>query len=318
MALTQRERSSPSSAQVVQAQTISNRWRSGLPILGEQDRLDLQERSDTGQPPLLSQLTIGEIQEVLYEAEHRPGSPAHAKEIADIFVFFFSWCRVNQMQLDMIEAVRRVDGYGGKSSIFEKLIEMAQHWAEGDIQANAQYFLQYMMSVVKHFPSDHPLDIAIVMSEVIIKNSRNRPAKYFSFTDPNDPEKMISLNEVSTRFNHSNRMLRILRTHYGSPLERWMHEPFARLILDFRNSTINEQILHSLLDTFDAHIAQAILYQELPESQALIDQGEIGLLVQTALESGLITPSGQWSRRAVDHALRKVYKGQLLEDNRDK
>lgn len=188
----------------------------------------------------------------------------HAKEIADVLVFLYSYSRHQKHQLAFEDAWHRANGQGAKSPIYDQLYDQALNLSEGDVDANLDHFLTYVMSLSKHLP--YAFSVTDAIEATLKKNFANRPEEYYQMQDrfgrPFTPD------EIAAKQKHTEAALRLLRNHYGSPLQTWMHEFHRVRILDFANSELN----------------LALIQETIQEQEGLMAIGLNQLLRKTPLE----------------------------------
>lgn len=201
----------------------------------------------------------------------------HHKEIADVLVFLFSFCIAHEVYPDLVGAEYKANGQGKKSSIYDSLYAKAMSLTEGNTEKNVNDFLVHLISLSHYLPNT--VNIVATMKKVLDKNTANREPSYYS--DLDQKGKKLSKDQQLRRRQHNEKMLRVLRNTYGSPLEPWMHQPFAKLILDYTDSSANLGVLNEKIKAQDIQLAEAVL-----------DYNQGVLLTPRQLTHGLLKAGG--------------------------
>lgn len=204
----------------------------------------------------LTQLLVQEVWET--QAEHDCSQIDKEKmesEIADILVVLFSMYGRNRLRPDFAQVRERVNGTGKSSGIYDTLAEQSVNAIDGDIFSNVQAILINVLSLTQHLPWH--MDLEDAMRKVKEKNNKNRPKIFFSSKDIDGSE--LTSQELQQRYFHSNVALRIIRNHYGDPLEPWMYEQHTHLILDFHHSKENIHALKQALQHHDEYLGTQVL-----------------------------------------------------------
>lgn len=222
-------------AELVSGYAAFSQWRIDRPALLNSDSHDSSH--------FLPYLLALEIKEALMERESLVGQDQHLldMEMIDTLVVLFGFFQATQTHPDFSDVLSRVNGTGKTSSVFDKTHDMALNLADGNVSRNAHAVLINLLSILNHLPNE--VDVKGTMQDVVTKNTMNRPSVYFTNTDIQGH--VLSRDELLQKYRHVTKMLRALRDHFNLPLEDWMHEPFAHLIMDFRSS---DQNLHRLYE----------------------------------------------------------------------
>lgn len=230
-----------------QAAELNHAWRDRYPNLGLVDRMMGSNRL----PHLSAQEVRETEQEQNFEGTLLYNFWHHAQELTDVTVFLYSFCLAEGIMPDYQEAWSRANGQGTKSPIYDQLYDKALNLNVGNVKANVTDFLKYVMSLSQHLPES--MSIVEGMQSVITKNSANRPVEYYGVNDQEG--RRLSDDQIIAKYQHTEAILRLLRNHYGSPLQAWMHQPFKNLILDFTQSEKNLSLAHEQLATQDRVMA---------------------------------------------------------------
>ena len=180
----------------------------------------------------------------------------HKREIADTLVVLYSFCMRHGIMPDFNRVMGQVNGQGARSGIYEALYEVAVNLHEGDQETNVEAFLALALSLSHHTPNGG-MDIPVVMHEVTLKNTANRPAQYYSSIDVSGEK--LTPEELVIRYDHAEKCLRIIRDFYKSTLQPWMHSQHADLILDFRHSENNIALLKLRLEEHRRIVGSAVV-----------------------------------------------------------
>lgn len=176
-------------------------------------------------------------------------------ELADIFVYIASFCKVRGIHADTQQMTKSVNRQRRDSPVYDKMLEIAWNLDSNGRIMDVHTLFTLALSLGVH--SSQPINVPHVMERVTRKNTLNRPAQYYSAHGLKG--ELLTREQLILRYYHSEAALRLIRDHYGSNLEPWMHMPFANLILDFEGDATNIAKLCAALKDEENATAQMVM-----------------------------------------------------------
>lgn len=169
-------------------------------------------------------LTVSEVEEVLVEVEKQGGdeydNQMAAMEIGDVGWLAVGLAGIHQLEIDYLKVRSRVNGYGGRSNIFDLLKETAGNIAEKTLQQDLEHFLSIWMSAFAGLSEYTRPDEIVAM--IYQKNDGNYVAEAFPGRvkkfEKNDLEitnpftnQVMSKEELDLAYQIPRRALRMIR-----------------------------------------------------------------------------------------------------------
>lgn len=254
---------------------VSRDWRQGYPAMMRTD----QEASRSQRLPTFIFLEV--IEAAIEHGQEGTTSydfKAHAKEIVDVLVFVSAFCQVNGIQPDFETAVGYANGQGAKSDIYEKLMMAALEIRQGNIEANVNHLLTLIISLGQHLPQSW--DPALYAQKVVAKNAANRPRRLYA--DRGQAGERLSSEAVMAKSAHTEALLRKLRNHYGSPLQKWMSQSMDDLFENYHETDVCLKTLTDRIRQQDALVTQYIFNQLINGHILNLPQHEIDTKLRIA------------------------------------
>lgn len=121
---------------------------------------------------------------------------------------------------------------------------------QGITRQKLDHVMEIWQLVAAYLPPD--LRVAVAVANKQVHNGWNRPRAYYQ--DHDATGQRLTEAEIHDRYYHSERCLRLIRDYFtrvcGRKVElySWMHQPFAKYILDFRHSKASYESLRWALE----------------------------------------------------------------------
>ncbi len=260
-------------------------WRKSLPVLYKLDHL-LPRTT-------MERVSKEVIEEALPEAEFNH-LLAESVELVDGLIFLLAELAKLGITIDFFDLAYNpitLNGHGSSSGFYQELTA-----AVGEIphslrpELDAQHALSLILARIYAIS---PLAFTQLIDLVLEKNKLNRPGKnhfgqeYYCLSWRG---RHLSEEEVIKRYQHNERCFRVLRDHFGSPLEQWMHELVTELILDFDDPS-NFSKLKVRLRQIDAFLNRMFAQGKLIPGQILKMEG-LELIVTVRMREHALKTAG--------------------------
>jgi hypothetical protein len=286
--------------EVTAALTEILHWRSGLPLLSARD---IFAESN------LVWLLAAEVDEAAAEAGVNVDK--EASELIDTLVFLMSEVsrkgEVTQRNFfrQIEDGKLHVNGTGASPQFYDIL-----RWRVGNLDSEINFLdeaLQILNLVLSRLSMITDVPFKTLVMEVLEKNEGIRPSEkrqgcdYFSARDT-DGRSPLSDDGVQRKYDYSNRLLRILRNHFGSPLEPWMHLMVTDIISNWRLMlSESEAEIERILAEFDQLLVVAILSGQFASSGSSSSTEEYHLIFERSADQQLhLKPTA----RMIEHGLK--------------
>ncbi len=147
------------------------------------------------------------------------------------------------------------------------MIERLTEMESGVTQAKLDQIMEVWQMMAAYLPAELNVTLAVLIK--LLTNGWNRPEKYYHNYD--ETGKKLTEAEMHERYLHSERCLRLIRDYFAKVCGKkvrlywWMHRPFAKYILEFRNSRESIAALQMALAN-SASLYQDMLFEAASDS----------------------------------------------------
>lgn len=186
---------------------------------------------------------IGEIQDDIAALDTEKFNNHHATtEWGDIGWFIYGFITLNKFPLDDLSIRARLNGYGGRSDVYEVMEEITGNMSEKSLINDLHHLIPIWISVLASFPEYIRPDL--IIKAVFQKNKTNYPADAFSGNIMPDRKgslqiinpftgKVMSKEELSLAYEIPKKALRMIRDFQIIVLGRNQREEHGLKTEDF-------------------------------------------------------------------------------------
>jgi len=278
------------------------RWRNNLPII------PLIDSFLPGRLIAYMDVEVDEAEEEVLGAEESDLTPEklekaylkEALELGDVLVFLTSEVsrRGNIIEDKFFQAIIAsnfsVNGAGFEPDFYQHL-----HWRVLKLDGDTNFINEAIQTLslilsrlnvlsfkLSALNSTIVISLPKLVSQVIAKNEASRPslerqgADYYLAKMKGGVE--LTPEQAIKKYFHVESLLRLLRKHFGSPLEPWMHLLVSDVISNWQSSLADEEKrVEAILEDFDQFLVAAILSGEFfnPDEVVVFDRSAVGEVV---------------------------------------